>query len=115
MIAFLKLINIKTWKAVISGWEPPTIQGKSTSKSKYDSPDAENQASLDYSRVFNVIYNGVDQNVFKLINTCFSQQKKLEKYLRLHMKMEKIRKTNHLNNVENVKAMVTFKLNGQIF
>ncbi|KAA0032368.1 gag-pol polyprotein [Cucumis melo var. makuwa] len=72
MTAFLKSIDNKTWKAVISSWEPPTItiKDKSTPKRESDWTDAEDQASLGNSRALNAIYN--DQNVFKLINTCTS-------------------------------------------
>lgn len=45
-----------------------TVDGKSVPKPEKDWTDAEEQQLLGYSRALNVIYNGVDLNVFKLIN-----------------------------------------------
>lgn len=63
-----------------TGWEPPSIivDGNRTLKSEIDCTDAEDQASFENSHALNAIYNGVDQNVFKLINTCTSTKKSLE-------------------------------------
>ncbi|XP_031740742.1 uncharacterized protein LOC116403561 [Cucumis sativus] len=74
MTSFLKSIDSESWKAVISGWEPPMIlvEGKSTPKPESDWTDAEDQASRGNACALNAIYNGVDQNVFKLIHTCSS-------------------------------------------
>lgn len=75
MIAFLKFINNKIWKAVAIGWEHPfvtDVEGKVTPKPEIEWTTVENEASLGNSRVLNVIFNSVGQNVFKLINTCTS-------------------------------------------
>ena len=44
-----------------------TVDGNSVPKSKVDWTDAEEQASLENSRAINIIFNGIDLNVFKLI------------------------------------------------
>ena len=76
MCAFLKSLNSKTWKAVINGWEAPKAadaEGKSTGpKPEKDWSTAEDEASQANSRALNAIFNGVNQNVFRLINTCTS-------------------------------------------
>lgn len=67
MIAFLKFINNKIWKSVAIGWEHPfvtDVEGKVTPKPEIEWTTVENEASLGNSRVLNVIFNSVGQNVF---------------------------------------------------
>ena len=56
----------------MAGYEPPmsTVDGVSVSKPKVVWIDAEEQASIENARALNAIFNGVDLNVFKLINSC---------------------------------------------
>ncbi|KAA0041441.1 gag-pol polyprotein [Cucumis melo var. makuwa] len=55
---------------------PPVLDGKNYSywkplpKPEVDWTDAEEQASVENARTINAIFNGVDLNVFKLINSC---------------------------------------------
>jgi hypothetical protein len=75
MSAFLKSIDSKTWKAVIKGWEHPVAldkDGNKTSvlKSEEEWTTAEDESSLANSRALNAIFNGVDQNVFRMIKKC---------------------------------------------
>lgn len=72
MIAFLKLIDNKTWKIVVSGWEHPIVTDiarKVSQKPEISWSIAKDETSLDNSLDLNTIFNGVDQNMFKLINT----------------------------------------------
>ena len=46
-----------------------TVDGKLVPKPEEDWMDVEEQKSLGNSRALNTIYNGVDLNVFKLINS----------------------------------------------
>ncbi|KAA0058243.1 gag-pol polyprotein [Cucumis melo var. makuwa] len=64
--------NEKAWRAFVAGYEPPmiTVDGVSVPKPEVDWIDAEEQASIRNARTINAIFNGVDLNVFKLINSC---------------------------------------------
>ncbi|KAA0039138.1 gag-pol polyprotein [Cucumis melo var. makuwa] len=72
MIFFIKTLDGKAWRALVAGYEPPmvTVDGVSVPKSEVDWTDAEEQASVVNARAINAIFNGVDLNVFKLINSC---------------------------------------------
>ena len=74
MSAFLKSINNKTWKSVLKGWSPPQIknaEGVPTGvKDEVNWTEAEDLEALGNSQALNAIFNGVDKNVFRLINTC---------------------------------------------
>lgn len=76
MIAFLKSIDIKTWKAVVKGWKHPVkAQAEGSTSTPEEKPEdewtsAEEEASLANSKAMNAIFNAVDKNMFRLINTC---------------------------------------------
>ncbi|KAA0063878.1 gag-pol polyprotein [Cucumis melo var. makuwa] len=61
-----------------SYWKPPiisfikTVDEVSIPKSKVHWTDAKEQAFVGNARALNAILNGVDLNVFKLINSCSS-------------------------------------------
>ncbi|KAA0065486.1 gag-proteinase polyprotein [Cucumis melo var. makuwa] len=72
MIAFLMSLDMRSWKAIISGWEHPTKKdefGKVTRKSELKWMSEEDDATVGNSRALNTLFNVVDQNIFKLINT----------------------------------------------
>ncbi|TYJ98064.1 gag-proteinase polyprotein [Cucumis melo var. makuwa] len=78
MIAFLKSVDSRSWKSVLTGWEPPSIidaTGIITLKPKIPWNKEEDEESFGNSKVLNALLNGVDQNVLKLINTCTSAKK----------------------------------------
>jgi hypothetical protein len=75
MIAFLKSLDSRTWKAVLKGWEHPKIldaNGVDTGvlKLEEDWSAAEDTASLGNSKALNALFNGVDKNMFRLIKKC---------------------------------------------
>ena len=78
MTAFLRSIDNKTWKSIVKGWTPPVkkkiVEGTSTTtaelKEEEDWTPEEDEAALANSKALNAIFNGVDKNMFKLINTC---------------------------------------------
>jgi len=75
MIAFLKSIDSKTWKAVLKGYEHPVALDKDGNKtavlkSEEEWTTAEDESSLANSRALNAIFNGVDKNMFKMIKQC---------------------------------------------
>src|ERR1044072_2274068 len=75
MTAFLRAIDNKTWKAIVKGWTPTvetTTEGTSTTikyKEEEKWTKKEDEEALANSRALNAIFNGVDRNMFKLINT----------------------------------------------
>lgn len=73
MVAFIKSTYNKTWKDVTKGWKHHVItsqNGTSTLKSEVDWINAENHEALRNSKALNFIFNVVDKNIFRLINTC---------------------------------------------
>ncbi|KAA0062665.1 gag-pol polyprotein [Cucumis melo var. makuwa] len=62
----------RAWRALVAGYEPSmiTVDGLSIPKLEVDWTNAEEQASVGNARALNAIFNGVDLNVFKLINSC---------------------------------------------
>ncbi|KAK2421589.1 gag-protease polyprotein [Trifolium repens] len=75
MIAFLKSLDSRTWKAVLKGWEHPRYKdanGVDTDELKPEEEwsAAEDTISLGNSKALNAIFNGVDKNMFRLIKQC---------------------------------------------
>ncbi|GAU36127.1 hypothetical protein TSUD_292870 [Trifolium subterraneum] len=75
MIAFLKSIDSRTWKAVLKGWEHPKVKdanGADTDelKPEEDWTAAEDSLALGNSKALNALFNGVDKNMFRLIKKC---------------------------------------------
>ncbi|TYK11809.1 gag-pol polyprotein [Cucumis melo var. makuwa] len=72
MIFFIKTLGGRAWRALVVGYHPlmSTVNGVSVSKPEVEWTDAKEQASVGNARALNSILNGVDLNVFKLINSC---------------------------------------------
>jgi len=75
MSAFLKSIDNRTWKAVLKGWEHPVAldaDGNRTTvlKPEEEWTDAEDELALGNSKALNVLFNGVDKNMFRLFKQC---------------------------------------------
>src|ERR1044072_2188549 len=77
MTALLKSIDNKTWRAIVKGSTPPvnkTTGESSTTTLEYkkeeDWTKEEEEEALANSKALNAIFNGVDKNMFRLINTC---------------------------------------------
>ncbi|TYK08776.1 gag-pol polyprotein [Cucumis melo var. makuwa] len=71
MIFFIKTLDRRAWRALVASYEPPmiTVDVVSVPKPEVDWTDAEEQASMGNAKALNVIFNGVDLNVFKLKNS----------------------------------------------
>lgn len=70
MCAFLKSVDNKAWKAIINGGLfPPTKTLKDCMVVSFKGEKDWDDAALGNSRVVNTIYNGVDKNILRLINT----------------------------------------------
>lgn len=75
MVVFLISMDSKTWKAIMKGWQHPGIIDKDgnttfTSKPEKDWPKDEDELALENSKASNALFNGVEKNMFRLINTC---------------------------------------------
>ena len=75
MSAYLKSIDSKTWKVVLKGWEHPVALDKDGNKTVVLKPEeewtsAEDEHALANSKALNALFNGVDKNMFRLINKC---------------------------------------------
>ncbi|KAA0052057.1 gag-pol polyprotein [Cucumis melo var. makuwa] len=73
--AFLMSLDMRCWRAIILGWEHLTENdetGKITRKSKLKWTSEENDAAVGNSSALNALFNAIDPNIFKLINTCKS-------------------------------------------
>jgi len=74
MVAFLKSLDNKAWKAVLTGWEHPVItkEGECTTDKKAEEQwsKEEDELALGNSKALNDIFNGVDKNIFRLVNNC---------------------------------------------
>ncbi|KAA0047013.1 gag-pol polyprotein [Cucumis melo var. makuwa] len=75
MTAFLMSLNMRCWRAIVAGWEHPTendATGKVTRKFELKWTREEDDAAVGHSRALNALFNVINQNIFKLINTCKS-------------------------------------------
>lgn len=70
MIIFLKIIDITTWKVVVKGWKHLLITSQDGSTSLKPEVDMSNDEALGNDKDLNVIFNGVDKKMIRLINTC---------------------------------------------
>ncbi|KAK2404703.1 gag-protease polyprotein [Trifolium repens] len=83
MTAFLRSIDSKVWKVVLTGWERPTYaskEGTSTGVLKPEvewTPEEETAAHYNHKAIY-ALFNGVDTSVFKLIKNCVSAKEAWE-------------------------------------
>ncbi|KAA0059940.1 gag-pol polyprotein [Cucumis melo var. makuwa] len=75
MEALLMSLDMRSWRVIISGWEYPTKNneaGQTVQKSKLKWTKDEDDVAVGNSRALNALFNAIDLNIFKLINTCKS-------------------------------------------
>ena len=74
MVAFLKSLDNKAWKVVLTGQEHPVVtkEGEATTYKKPEEQwsKEEDDLALGNSKALNSIFNGVDKNIFRLVNNC---------------------------------------------
>ncbi|KAA0026108.1 gag-proteinase polyprotein [Cucumis melo var. makuwa] len=71
--AFLMSLDMRSWRVVISRWEYPTEKdeaGQTVRKYELKWIKDEDDVAVGNSRALNALFNAVDPNIFKLINTC---------------------------------------------
>ena len=73
-LSFLKSLDNKAWKAILTGWEHPVItkEGEATTEKKVEEQWTKEEEDLAFgnSKALNAIFNGVDKNIFRLVNNC---------------------------------------------
>ena len=69
MFSFLKSMDNKTCKVMVKGWKYPVNIAQDGIDAENDLNDAEDNEALGNSKALNSIFNGVDKNMFRLINT----------------------------------------------
>lgn len=75
MMAFIKSMDSQAWKYMVKGWDPPMARdkdGKITDvlKAEEDWDDEDDKLAQGNSKALNALFNGVDKNIFRLINNC---------------------------------------------
>lgn len=72
MATFLKPIDNKTWKLVVTGQTllQAAKNGRINPKLEIKWTKIEDEESFRNSHALNAIFNGIDKNIFWLINTC---------------------------------------------
>ncbi|CAI8592110.1 unnamed protein product [Vicia faba] len=75
MVAFLKSLESLAWKSILRGWKHPVKLGENGEptfelKPEEDWSKEEDEISLINSKGLNAIFNGIDKNIFRLVNTC---------------------------------------------
>src|SRR3954465_5951499 len=73
MVAFLKSVNSKAWRAVNKGWEHPVNvdkDGNKTLKPEEEWDKDEEALALGNSKALNALFNGIDKNIFRLVHQC---------------------------------------------
>ncbi|XP_012856995.1 PREDICTED: uncharacterized protein LOC105976262 [Erythranthe guttata] len=81
MKMFIKSIDERAWRAIITGWTPPMVKGEDkveVFKPEADWNDGEILLANYNSRALNAIFSGVDDNQFKLITSCESAKRAWE-------------------------------------
>ncbi|KAK2374735.1 gag-protease polyprotein [Trifolium repens] len=94
MIAFIKSMDPKAWKAIVTGWNHPIVSaedGSSILKGEGDWTPEEETESNNNSKALNAIFNGVDENIFKLINKCTEAKQAWEILQTAHEGTSKVR------------------------
>lgn len=94
MVAFLKSLGNKAWKVMLKGWKHLIIiveDGTTNLKSETIWTNAEDEEALRNSKALNEIFNGVDKNMFRLINTCSKATEACEIIKATHEGTSKIR------------------------
>ena len=81
MRAFIKAIDERAWRSILTGWEHPTTtdtSNKVTLKPEEKWSTDEDRLANYNSKALNAIFNAVDMNQFKLISTCESAKEAWE-------------------------------------
>lgn len=98
MKVFIKSIDERAWKSVLTGWTPPTIKnekGEVFIKPEIDWSSAESALSGYNSKALNAIFNAVDANNFDLISDCVSANEAWKELREAYEDNSKVRTLKH--------------------
>jgi len=73
MVAFLKALDSKAWRAVNSGCTHPVTkdkEGNSELKPEEKWSKGEEEVALGNSKALNALFNGINRNIFRLVHHC---------------------------------------------
>src|ERR1043165_9220007 len=73
MIAFLRSVDIKAWRAADKGWKHPTKLEKDETtvlKPEEEWSKEEEELALGNSKALNALFNGIERNIFRLVHQC---------------------------------------------
>src|ERR1043165_1114962 len=73
MVAFLRSVDIKAWRAADKGWKHPTKvekDGTTILKPEEEWGKEEEELALGNSKALNALFNGIDRNIFRLVHQC---------------------------------------------
>ena len=71
MVAFLRSLDIKAWRAADKGWKHPTKlekDGTASLKPEEEWSKEEEELALGNSKALNALFNGIDRNIFRLVH-----------------------------------------------
>lgn len=125
MVAFLKSIDNKTWKVVVKGLKHPEVtsqDGSTSLKPESDWSKDEDDEALGNDKALNTTLNGVDKNMFKIINTCTEAKEAWKTLKTAHEGTSNVRMSRlHLltTEFENLKMMedesISYSLGKHLF
>ncbi|CAM9000924.1 unnamed protein product [Rhodiola kirilowii] len=75
MKAFIKNVDEKAWRSVLTGWTAPllaTYEGKFVPKPEIEWSEQEERLAMGNAKALNAIFSAVDESIFKLILNCES-------------------------------------------
>ncbi|CAM8975427.1 unnamed protein product [Rhodiola kirilowii] len=75
MKAFIKNVDEKAWRSVLTGWKPPllaTDEGRIVPKPETEWSEQEERLAMGNAKALNAIFSAVDESIFKLILNCES-------------------------------------------
>ena len=73
MVAFLKSLDNKAWRAADRGWKHHIKiekDGTTTLKPEEEWSKEEEDLALGNSKALNALFNGIDRNIFRLVHQC---------------------------------------------
>src|SRR4051812_1547814 len=73
MVAFLKFVDSKAWRAANKGWEHPVKKEKDGTNVLIPEEEwskDEEEMALGNSKALNSLFNGINKNIFRLVQHC---------------------------------------------
>ena len=81
MRAFIRALDVRAWKSILTRWSPPTtkdFKGNEIIKVEIDSSNDDDKLANYNDKALNAIFNGVDAEKIKLISLSIYAKKALD-------------------------------------